>query len=141
MLTLYYAPNTCALASHIALIEADATYELRRIDFAAAQQRSPDYLALNPKGRVPALVTLLHSSSSEVQLGAAGALRALSRHASSQPTVRLEALAHLQAIADSLAPCRELRAEARAAVRLLTPPAPAPVAAAFRTSSLSSEES
>jgi glutathione S-transferase len=57
MLTLYYAPNTCALASHIALIEADATYELRRIDFAAAQQRSPDYLALNPKGRVPALVT------------------------------------------------------------------------------------
>jgi glutathione S-transferase len=57
MLTLYYAPNTCALASHIALIEADATYELRRIDFAAAQQRSPDYLVLNPKGRVPALVT------------------------------------------------------------------------------------
>ncbi len=57
MLTLYYAPNTCALASHIALIEADAAYELRRIDFAAAQQRSPDYLALNPKGRVPALVT------------------------------------------------------------------------------------
>lgn len=57
MLTLYYAPNTCALASHIALIETDAAYELRRIDFAAAQQRSPDYLTLNPKGRVPALVT------------------------------------------------------------------------------------
>lgn len=57
MLTLYYTPNTCALASHIALIEADAAYELRRIDFATTQQRSPDYLALNPKGRVPALVT------------------------------------------------------------------------------------
>lgn len=57
MLTLYYTPNTCALASHIALIEADAAYELRRIDFATIQQRSPDYLALNPKGRVPALVT------------------------------------------------------------------------------------
>lgn len=57
MLTLYYTPNTCALASHIALIEANAPYELRRIDFATTQQRSPDYLALNPKGRVPALVT------------------------------------------------------------------------------------
>jgi glutathione S-transferase len=59
MLTLYYTPNTCALASHIALIEANAAYELRRIDFATTQQRSPDYLALNPKGRVPALVTPL----------------------------------------------------------------------------------
>ncbi|WP_300304053.1 glutathione S-transferase family protein [Ferrovibrio sp.] len=57
MLTLYYTPNTCALASHIALIETDAIYELRRVDFATAQQRSPDYLALNPKGRVPALTT------------------------------------------------------------------------------------
>ncbi|MFN4165033.1 MAG: glutathione S-transferase family protein [Ferrovibrio sp.] len=59
MLTLYYTPNTCALASHIVLIEANAAYELRRIDFATTQQRSPDYLALNPKGRVPALVTPL----------------------------------------------------------------------------------
>lgn len=57
MLTLYYTPNTCALASHIALIEVNAAYELRLIDFATTQQRSPDYLALNPKGRVPALVT------------------------------------------------------------------------------------
>jgi glutathione S-transferase len=57
MLTLYYAPNTCALASHIALEEAGADYTLKRIDFAANGQRHPDYLAINPKGRVPALVT------------------------------------------------------------------------------------
>ncbi|MBS0534701.1 MAG: glutathione S-transferase family protein [Proteobacteria bacterium] len=57
MLTFYYATDTCALASHIALKDAGADYRLKRIDFAAAQQRSPDYLALNPKGRVPALVT------------------------------------------------------------------------------------
>lgn len=57
MYTLYFAPGTCALASHIALAEAGAEYELRRIDFSQGQQRSPDYLALNPKGRVPALVT------------------------------------------------------------------------------------
>ena len=57
MLKLYYAPGTCALASHIALEEAGADYETVRLDFAAAQQRSADYLSVNPKGRVPALIT------------------------------------------------------------------------------------
>jgi glutathione S-transferase len=57
MLTLYYAPNTCALASHIALEEAGGAYEARRVDFAAAEQTKPDYLRINPKGRVPALKT------------------------------------------------------------------------------------
>jgi glutathione S-transferase len=56
MLTLYYAPNTCALASHIALEEAGAAFETRRVDFASAEQTKPAYLAINPKGRVPALV-------------------------------------------------------------------------------------
>ena len=57
MFTLYYAPNTCALASHIALIDAGADYALRRIDFARDEQRAPAYLAVNPKARVPALAT------------------------------------------------------------------------------------
>jgi glutathione S-transferase len=57
MLKLYYSPGSCAQASHIALEEAGATYEATRIDFAANQQRSPEYLKINPKGRVPALVT------------------------------------------------------------------------------------
>ncbi|MDH3242611.1 MAG: glutathione S-transferase family protein [Alphaproteobacteria bacterium] len=57
MLVFYYAPDTCALASHIALEDAGAEYRLRRIDFEKKEQRSPDYLAVNPKGRVPALVT------------------------------------------------------------------------------------
>lgn len=57
MLTLYFALNTCALASHIALKDAAAPYDLRRIDFRATQQQSPDYLAINPKARVPAMVT------------------------------------------------------------------------------------
>lgn len=57
MLTLYYAPNTCSLATHIALIEAGAQYELVRLSFASEDQRKPEFLALNPKGRVPALVT------------------------------------------------------------------------------------
>jgi glutathione S-transferase len=57
MLKLYYAPGTCALASHIALEDAGADYDTVRIDFAAAQQRKPEYLSINPKGRVPSLVT------------------------------------------------------------------------------------
>lgn len=57
MLRLYYAPGTCALATHIALEEAGATYEAVRVDFRAQAQRSPEYLEVNPKGRVPALVT------------------------------------------------------------------------------------
>lgn len=57
MLTLYYAPHTCSLASHIALEDVGATYQLRRIDFKEAQQRSADYLRINPKARVPALAT------------------------------------------------------------------------------------
>ena len=54
---LYYASGTCALASHIALEEAGADYSAVRLDFKANQQQSPDYLEINPKGRVPALVT------------------------------------------------------------------------------------
>jgi glutathione S-transferase len=57
MLTLYYTPKTCALATHIALIDAGADYTLKRIDFSKGEQRAPDFLAVNPKGRVPALAT------------------------------------------------------------------------------------
>jgi glutathione S-transferase len=57
MFKLYYAPGTCALASHIALQEAGAAYETERLDFKTNQQNSAEYLAINPKGRVPSLVT------------------------------------------------------------------------------------
>ena len=57
MLKLYTAPGTCALASHIALAEAGAPYTIERLDFKANQQNSPDYLKINPKGRVPTLMT------------------------------------------------------------------------------------
>ena len=57
MIKLFYAVNTCSLASHIALEEAGAKYSTVRINFAADEQRDPEYLAINPKGRVPAMVT------------------------------------------------------------------------------------
>jgi glutathione S-transferase len=57
MLTLYYAPSTCALASHFALEHVGADYQAVRVDFSRGEQRSADYLRVNPKGRVPALLT------------------------------------------------------------------------------------
>ena len=57
MLTLYYAPGTIALASLIALCDSGLPFEAKKVNFAENQQRSSDYLGLNPKGRVPALVT------------------------------------------------------------------------------------
>lgn len=53
----YYAPHSCALASHIALEEVGASYEAVRVNFGASEQRGAAYLAVNPKGRVPSLVT------------------------------------------------------------------------------------
>ncbi|NUH65405.1 glutathione S-transferase family protein [Sulfitobacter sp. S0837] len=57
MLKLYYAPGTIAVAVALALEEVGLAYEPIKVDFASAAQTKPDYLVLNPKGRVPALVT------------------------------------------------------------------------------------
>src|SRR6185437_8440173 len=57
MIKLFYAPHACSLASHITLEEAGVPYTAVRVDFVKSEQRQPEYLAINPKGRVPALVT------------------------------------------------------------------------------------
>ncbi|MDB5466161.1 MAG: gst1 [Phenylobacterium sp.] len=57
MLKLFYSPGGCSLASHIALEEAGASYDCVRTNTAEGEQRRPEYLAINPKGRIPALVT------------------------------------------------------------------------------------
>ncbi len=57
MLTLYHSLASCALASRLALEFAGADYRDVRIDLAGNEQRKPAYLAINPKGRVPALAT------------------------------------------------------------------------------------
>ena len=54
---LYYAPGTISIAVAIALHEAGLPFEPVRVDFASAEQTKPDFARINPKGRVPALVT------------------------------------------------------------------------------------
>ena len=56
MYTLYYAPGSANLVVHLALLEAGAPHELRRIDIEQGEQRSPGYLAINPHGVVPTLM-------------------------------------------------------------------------------------
>jgi glutathione S-transferase len=57
VLKLYYAAHTCSLATHILLEDVGADYSTVRVDFAKDQQKSPEFLKVNPKARVPALVT------------------------------------------------------------------------------------
>jgi len=55
MLTLYFSPGACSLASHIGLEETAAPYEAIPILLAKGQQRTEAYLKINPRGKVPAL--------------------------------------------------------------------------------------
>ncbi|MCZ8194267.1 glutathione S-transferase C-terminal domain-containing protein [Brevundimonas sp.] len=57
MLKLFYSAGACAMASHFALEEAGAPYELQAIDLRKGEQRTPEYLAINPAGATPALQT------------------------------------------------------------------------------------
>ena len=57
MLTLYYSPGACSLAPHIALEEAGATYALQLVSIPKREQQDPEYLNVNPRGKIPALRT------------------------------------------------------------------------------------
>jgi len=54
-LSLYYAPVSCALVPFILLTEAKANFEIIKINNYAYQNLTPEYLQINPKGKVPAL--------------------------------------------------------------------------------------
>jgi glutathione S-transferase len=55
-LELHFAPGSCARVSLIALEEISCPYDLRTVRFMKGEHRSPAYLAINPAGKVPALV-------------------------------------------------------------------------------------
>lgn len=56
MLTLFYSPVACSVASHIVLEEIGAPYELKPTHILAGEHRSDSYLRINPQGRVPTLI-------------------------------------------------------------------------------------
>ena len=57
MLKLYYSPGACSLVPHIALEEAGVDFEALRIPIAEGGHLTPEYLAINPHARLPALGT------------------------------------------------------------------------------------
>ena len=56
MLTLYFAPGASSMAPHIALHEIGAPFEARPISFTKKENREPSYRAINPEGKIPALL-------------------------------------------------------------------------------------
>ncbi len=54
-LTLFYAPMACSLVPYVNLTEAGAQFEVSTVNTGAKQQKTPEYLAVNPKGKVPVL--------------------------------------------------------------------------------------
>jgi glutathione S-transferase len=55
-IVLYYAPHTCSLVPYVTLTEVNASFQVRPLNMRKQQQRSADYLKLNPKHKVPLLV-------------------------------------------------------------------------------------
>ncbi len=56
MLTFYFAPGSSSMAPHIALHETGVPFEPRPVSFAKRENRAPEFLALNPEGKVPLLL-------------------------------------------------------------------------------------
>jgi glutathione S-transferase len=54
--TLYYSPGTASMVVHLALLETGAPHRLVKLDFERGEQRSAEYLKLNPRGQVPTLL-------------------------------------------------------------------------------------
>ena len=55
-LELYYAPKTCALVPYVTLSEAGADFVVRNVNSRSGQLKTPEFLRLNPKHKVPVLL-------------------------------------------------------------------------------------
>lgn len=55
-LELYYAPRTCALVPYVALTEAGVEFKIHNMNSRSGQLKTPEYLRINPKHKVPVLV-------------------------------------------------------------------------------------
>lgn len=56
MLTFYFSPGSSSMAPHIALHETGAPFEAKPLSFGKKETRAPEFLAINPNGKVPVLL-------------------------------------------------------------------------------------
>ena len=72
-ITFFYSPQSSATRIHWTLEELGVPYEKVKLDLRAGDQRKPDFLAINPNGKVPALVVdgtpVFESSAIQILLG------------------------------------------------------------------------
>jgi glutathione S-transferase len=66
MLRFFYSPGACSLVPHVALEEAGAEFEAVRKTIAEKEHRRPDYLAINPRGLIPAMVLEGHAVTENI---------------------------------------------------------------------------
>lgn len=78
MYKLYYSPGSCSMAIHVALNECNQPVTLEKVDLSAGQNRTPEYLKLNPRGQVPVLV----DGDRAIREGAAILMHILDKHSS-----------------------------------------------------------
>ena len=73
-LQLYSLPTPNGVKISIMLEEIGCPYEVHRIDFAMQDQKTPEYLALNPNGKIPAIIDPDGSSGEPLPLYESGAI-------------------------------------------------------------------
>lgn len=76
MYNLYYGAGSCSMAIHVVLNECNQPVTLHKIDLMSGQQRSPEFLAINPRGQVPVLV----EGDTVLREGAAIMIHLLEKH-------------------------------------------------------------
>lgn len=92
MYQLYYSPGTCSMAIHVILNELGVPFEAKKIDIMKGEQKTPEFLKLNPRGAVPVLV----DDGKVIREGAAIILYLLEKHKS--PLMPKDGYAHAQAL-------------------------------------------
>jgi len=92
MYKLYYSPGACSMSIHVALNECNQPVTLEKLDMAAGQNRTPDFLKINPRGQVPVLM----DGDQIIREGAAILMHVLEKHNSpllpKSGTARTEAI-------------------------------------------------
>ena len=78
MYKLYYTPGACSMGIHVALNECNQPVTLEKVDIFAGQNRTPEYLKLNPRGQIPVLV----DGDRAIREGAAILMHILDKHSS-----------------------------------------------------------
>jgi glutathione S-transferase len=103
---LYWGPGSCARVPFIALEEAGADFTLHVINRFAGDAKSPEYLAVNPKGKVPTLVVdgWILTENPAIQTYIAGAYPGAGLLPTGDPRTQLEALSTMAWFASGMHP-------------------------------------